>query len=289
MTSIRDRFRNEAKQGGSNFTKLSPDLTFEVKQNKDTGQVSFVYYDKEKKENRSIVKPIEGALIGRCMQASWFDANIGQRGGNWQTSFFYTKDKVVLFKPGSTGYEKVMDGTFDEIDSYVRSRGVTATAKKAQVLFVKIKGTEKPLLVAVKTNLSIAITQLNGVTREMPFDYFVKLTPVAYEEGQVEFSKKTTQSTKNLMRTNPPKYASISFQKPMNDIEFDLLGAGESMETFQKWLQEQKPVSGEAASATEQPAAPAPRADLRTTHEPTKEEFDSFEAPIGGDDDDIPF
>jgi hypothetical protein len=60
------------------------------------------------------------------------------------------------------------------------------------------------------------------------------------------------------MRTNPPKYASISFDKPVNDVEFDSLGAESAIELFNKWLQEQRGSGGEATQA----AAPAVPKDI---------------------------
>jgi len=109
--------------------------------------------------------------------------------------------------------------------------------------------------VAVKTNISIAITQLKRADSDMQFDYYIKLTPKKYAEGEVDFDKKTKPATLNLMRTNPPKYASISFEKPMNDIEFDTLGAENAIDVFNKWLQEQKGSSGEAVQEPVQKVA----------------------------------
>lgn len=252
MSSIRERMKAQAKEGqGQSYTKLSPDFVLSVKE-KD-GKIGFSYYDKATKENKFIPKPIEGVLVGRCMSAEWFDPTIGQRGGTWATSFYYSKEKVVLFKPGSQGYEKVMEGNFDEIESYLRSRRVSANAKKAQVILVRMMWGKEPKTVAIKTNISIAITQLKRVDSDMQFDYYIKLTPKKYAEGEVDFDKKTTPATLNLMRTNPPKYASISFDKPINDVEFDSLGAESAIELFNKWLQEQKGSGGEAT----QTAAPA--------------------------------
>lgn len=291
MSSIRERMKAQAKEGqGQSYTKLSPDVVLSVKE--VDGKIGFSYYDKATKENKFIPKPIEGVFVGRCMSAEWFDATIGQRGGTWATSFYYSKDKVVLFKPGSTGYEKVMEGNFDEIEGYLRSRRVSANAKKFQVLLVKMKWGGEAKLVAVKTNISIAITQLKKVDADMQFDYYIKLTPKKYAEGEVDFDKKTTPATMNLMRTNPPKYASISFDKPMNDVEFDSLGAEGAIEMFNKWLKEQRGGVTEAAPAPEKPVAkdaiynpPAYDSDVmdqfQAAGNAAKEEEDSF--------DDMPF
>lgn len=293
MSSIRDKYKNEAKQNRAGYIRLSPDLKLDVKADA-SGEAMFVYYDKEKKENVAIKKPVEGILVGRCMQCSWFDATLGSNGGNWETAYFYTKNKVILFKPGSSGYEKVMEGQFEEIETYLRSRGVNANGKKTQVVFVKIRGASGPMLVAVRTNLSIAITQLNSIDADRPFDYFVTLTPKVYRDGDIAFGKKTTQATKNLMKTNPPKYASISFDKPMNDIDFESLGAEESIETFKKWVSEQSPAqpSGDAQQQSAQVQSSGPGYSG-----PSDSQFDNFAPPVndepepdfGDGSDDLPF
>lgn len=291
--STREQLKNDAKQNRTSYTRLSPDLKLDVKADPATGEAMFVYYDKEKNQNVAIKKPVEGILVGRCMQCSWFDAMLGSKGGNWETAYFFTKDKVVLFKPGSAGYEKVMEGSFDEVETYLRSRGVNANGKKTQVLFVKMKGTTGPILTAVRTNLSIAITQLNAVDTDRPFDYFVKLTPKVYSDGSIPFGKKTTQATKNLMKTNPPKYADISFEKPMNDVDFDSLGAGEAIQAFKKWVEEQSP---KKADDTNQPQAQQQN-PVSSYSGPSNSDFDNFTPPgnddkepeFGAESDDLPF
>lgn len=292
MTSIRDRLKNQIKAEGKNFTKLDVDRKLNVKLDKSDNKVKFGYYDSEKKEDVFLPGQIHGILVGKCMQATWFDPNIGQNGGNWFTGYYATKNKVSLFKPGPQGVDHVMTATLDEVDQYLLSKGVRAAARKYQVYLVRMKTrTGESITVAINSSLVIAITQSKKYTQETPFDFYVTLTPKEYVKGDIEDSK-VPSTTLALMEKNPPKYASISFDKPINDIDFEGMGAHTAIENFQKWLQEQK---GEAAQTQQETAAsqnPEPNSSGNID-----DDIAAFDAPSGSasfdeqpvDDFDLPF
>lgn len=279
---------NENKQ----FTKLHIDKKLNVKLDKSDNKVKLGYYDTEKKQDVFFPGPITGILVGKCMQATWFDPSIGKNGGNWFTGYYATKNKVALFKPGQQGADHVMTGTLDEVDQLLLSKGIRAAARKYQVYLVRMKTKSgDSITIAVNTSLVIAITQGKKYTSDTAFDYYVTLTPKEYSVGDIEDSK-VPSTTLALMEKNPPKYASISFDKPINDVDFELMGAHIAIENFQKWVEEQ---NGEAAQ-TQQDVATAQKPTSDTSYN-VDSKVESFEAPSSNttfdeapvDDFDLPF
>lgn len=291
MSSIRERLKSAAQQG-QNYTKLHIDLRLEVKQ--DEQGPHFTYYDKEKKEYVKIRKPITGILVGRCMFASWWDANVGKNGGTWVTGYYFAKSNVTLFQPSSMGYTLCTKGTFEEVEQHLVSKGVRSAGRKYQVLLVRMKTADGYKTVAVQTNISIAISQFKGVDRDKNFDYFVQLTPKQYSDGDIPFDKTVSSATVRLMNTNPPKYAFISWPKPLSDEEFVEYGAEAAINNFTKWSDEQKGVKEEVkVSSGEANVTHAEQEDYITG------KIDGFKPPVadvvadedtwGSDADDLPF
>lgn len=181
-------WKDNAKQAGAGSAgpKLDVAYKFTMKKN-EAGEIGFELYVKDENgngTNQMVAKPISGVLLGRCMKASAFDQSFGKNGNSYNTDYYFTNKKVVLYAPGTGG--KVVEGDMEAVESYVGANVRGAKLKKAMVLFV---ATDKGLI-EISTNLSLGIEQTNKIGEKW-LENEVVMTPVLYTPADKEISNKT--------------------------------------------------------------------------------------------------
>jgi len=243
MSTIKDALRTSQGSGNA-LPQLNIAKRISLKE--IGGEVVFSYYDKEIKENVEYPSPIVGILIGQAMEASSYSDNLGSKGGNYTSSYYFTNnDTIALFAHTPKGYEVVHKGNMEAIEAYIKKES-TGNLKKKQVLFIlTAEG-----LIAVSTNLSIAIDQVRTNKEELSEKYLV-LTPMLFE-----YLGKFRQK-------NPPKYAEISTGKFISELDFDKWGAPKMIAEYKAWKEFKTKGGVEQPETSDQPkvnySAPANR------------------------------
>jgi hypothetical protein len=209
-------------QGESiSYPKITTSLNLEVKE--QNGKPCFAYWDTTKEEMVYTSTPIEGVLIGKCMMASVYDDNLGSKGGTYKSSYYLTNnDKIVLFGKGG---QIAARGTIDEIEAFAVN--LTGNLSKKQVILVQIESG----LLAVITNITLAIGGFNAFDKDVFLTHNIVITPKLYDPNNKSISEKTKKYLGKFASKNPPKYAEISIGKPIEEI----IGLGESIDMFLNW------------------------------------------------------
>lgn len=208
--SFSDKLKS-SQSSGSTAPKLDIAKQVEIKE-VEGGGVSFVTYDKEKEANVDIPNPIIGILIGEAMQMVSYSDNLGARGGNYRSSYYFTKeDHIALFAPSPKGYEVACKGTTAEVEDFI-AKNSTSVVKKKRVLFVLTSEG----LVAVTTNLIIDIDQRKAMADSLR-THMVVLHATVYAEGQTNISKRALAFLGKFIKKNPPKFAQMSVGDPITD------------------------------------------------------------------------
>jgi len=228
MTSIKDRL-SKSQGAGNAVPKLEIAARIKLKEDA-TGKATFVTWDNEKKEDTLIDPPIKGILIGQAMEASSYSDNLGSKGGNYTSSYYFRNDEsIALFAPSPKGYAIVAKGAMPVIEEYI-TKNSTSILKKRQVLFVLTEDG----LVAVTTNLSIAIDQITAHKEELQEKY-VLLNPQTFFEADTTISKKAKEYLGKFRQKNPPKYAAITVGDFISEEDFNNWKAESVIDEYMKW------------------------------------------------------
>lgn len=222
MTTKKD-FQSHLKESqghGSSPLQLTIAKRLELKKAED-GQLCFCEYDKEKKENLFYPDPIEGVLIGEAMQMSAYSDYLGNRGGEYTSSFYFSKnDSIALFAPTPKGYEMVCKGDAATLEQYL-TENATEKPKKRRVFFVLTTDG----LYAIKTNLIMAIDQKKQVEKLLS-THTIKFTPALFEEQDPAIGKNAKKFLGKFRQKNPAKYLKLTPGRPLSDEMWDKI-AGE--------------------------------------------------------------
>ncbi len=225
--SIKDRLKGSQGSGNA-IPQLS--IVKRISLKEITGEVVFSEYDKDQKCNVEFPAPIVGILIGTAMEATSYSDDLGSKGGNYTSSYYFTNnDQIALFAPTSKGYEVVHKGNMDAIEAYIKTNS-TGNLKKRQVLFIL---TEIGLL-AISTNLSISIDQIRQ-NKEALQERYIVLNPKLFEESDTTISKKAKEYLGKFRQKNPPKFAAISVGDLISEPDFVSMGADEVIEEYKVW------------------------------------------------------
>lgn len=243
MSNIKDLLKKSQSNGDSkSYTKLDISLRIDVKE-KD-GKPMFHWYDKSKEEGKRDVYhkgPIKGILIGDAMVMSSFDEDLGSNGGQYYTGYYFNKQhQNVVFHTG--GSKPDFKGTGEEIEHWMTTTTSSKGAKKKKVLFIL---TDKGL-VAVETNLSIAIDQMK--TKGDKFqEYMIALLPKKYDPETESISAKAKEYLGKFAAKNPPKYAEILLDQPIEKTAIPFETVAEATNTFTQYREER--IGGTGAEA----------------------------------------
>lgn len=275
MTNYRDKLK-ESQGEGSDIPRLDVDLHLEMKQSPN-GKSSFRWWDGEKKQAMHSTKPITGILIGAAMVAEGFSRDLGNKGGTYKTSFYFTKkDSVALFGDGRVAAK----GTMEEIENWVSMNTSEKKLSKKRVLFIKTKQG----FVAIATNLSLAIDNIKKFDRETFLDYAITLTPQLYAPDDTAISQNCHEKYLGpLAATNPPTFAVISKGEAITDemaAELNIEPFIDMYKAFKKYQ-----TGGNDAPATTQQTPPPEQAQnpMEGRDIPNGNE----QGPLDGPDDDI--
>lgn len=227
MTSIKEKLQS-SQGSANNIPKL--DILHRITLKENNGEVYFAVWDKAEKVNVQFPVPIEGILIGQAMEAISYSDNLGSKGGNYTSSHYFTNnDAVALFAPSAKGYDVVHKGNMASIEAFVKENS-TGNLKKKQVLFVL---TQEGLL-AISTNLTIAIDQIK-TNKEALSERYVILHPQLYNATDKTISARAKGFLGKLVKTNPPKFATISVGELISEEDFTDWKAEEMIANYSKW------------------------------------------------------
>lgn len=217
------------------FPKFTPDKLFETKaSSQDPKKGVFRFYDKNEEDKDKRVKeyafPIKGILIGVANQGEAYCSSLGSKGGTFMTSMYLRNDNMVLFGGGN----KVCEGDISTIEAYLSSQGAERLSKK-QVYFVLVKDKYNGgIVIAVKTNMSIAIDHMNKYGKELK-SKMIHLTPKVYEQGSGDVSEKALKHLGALIKRNPPAYANVTVGEEITMDMLNELGGVGVINDFVKW------------------------------------------------------
>lgn len=281
MTSIKDELAGSQSGGSSDYPKLDVKMRIEVKSD-DEGKVIFTYYDREDKENIPLDPQIlKGIYIGNAMSLSSYSDDLGPRGGSYKSAYYISKDNIALFEPSPQGMKIAVKGDMDAVEKYINDNG-GAPAKKRQVLFLLTDIG----LVAITTNLTIAIGQLKKFKEELT-EKFMVLTPTLYDPDGSDVPGNAKKWLGKFAKTNKPKYASISVGDVIDLETYNKWGGSEQVASYKEWREFQDAgnsddeVDGEESKEeqAEQTKRPDPGAGIPSIPPP----------PASDDEDDLPF
>lgn len=273
MSNFNPKAELQESQGqASAFPKLN--IAYKIDLKESNGQAVFSTFNKDTKENNIVDSPIQGIFIGAGMQMSSYSDNLGVRGGNYMSDYYFSNKNIVLFAPASKGYEVVCKGSSDYVEAYI-NRKSTSNPKKKQVLFIL----NESGLIAVITNLSIAIDQLTK-NKEALGEKYIILSPQIFKESSQTISKKAKEYLGKFRTKNPPKYAEISVGEFITEKDWNDWNASEVIKQF-KAFKEYK--SGTVEPLDIEPAkeeTPAPKVDGKP---------EAKASPVQTYTDDLPF
>ncbi len=238
----------KSSQGSqSDYVKLPIVQIYKLKEHEN--EPVFSVYDKEETKDVFSKEPITGIYIGSAMKMSSFDDNIGKNGGQFFSSYYFNKERIVLFKPGKT-LEKVITGTMEEVEAWIASNTTSGKPNKKRCFFVlTAEG-----LVEIQTNLSISIDQ-EKKNKEALSEKYIILTPATYSKTDKNVGIKTHEILGKLAVKNPPNYANITVGELISEEDFEKWGADEVIEAFAKW-KEQNTKTPEKATITQEEEPP---------------------------------
>ena len=226
MTDIKSKLKGS--QGGSDFVKLPILKTYSVKE--VNGEPMFLYWNKEKEENETTDNIFsKGIYIGGAMRLTAYDDNLGAKGGNFFSNYYFNRESVVLFKPGKTT-TVACKGNMDEVEKWIASNTTSKIAKKKWCFFILTKNG----LVEVQTNLSIAIDHIKKFKDPLTEKYCI-LTPAMFTPDTKDISNSCKQMLGKFATKNPPAYASLSVDEMISEDDFDNWGAVECIDTYNAW------------------------------------------------------
>ena len=237
----------------------------------------FIFYDKEKKVNKEITKPVKKAIyLGEVNQLSSFSPKLGQKGGSYTSSYYLKNDKISLYYNGNL----MITGNKEEIAGYLNKVGSDKPSVK-KIIFV---ATENSLL-AIETNMSLAIDQLNK-NRDSLGKNFIDLTPAVYSSQDQSISSKTHSVLGALASKNPPSFVRIDVKEPLDESISEWVIGDLSLEQI---IDEYNKFKDKISHQTEQPTQPEqPSASTPDVSQPNKVETPGY-LEESFEDDDLPF
>lgn len=234
MSNFRDKLKGSQGESKS-FPKFKPDVILETKVEwVDKKPVPAFRLYQDKKEF-FIKKTIEGILIGQAMIMGGFDQR--EQKGYKSSPYFSKAQNVAVFKSGMTGV--TWKGTAAEAEMFIRNR--CGNVKKRQIIYIATVDKKSNIsVVAIETNLSIAIDQMN-VEKDRFLDYSIVLTPTLFDEN-IKLSKKTREVLDIMFKVKPDEsktqmaYADIKAGQPMTNEFLDSFpGIDNVIDNFVEW------------------------------------------------------
>ncbi len=281
--SAREKLKGGQRSGsGSAGPKL--DVSMWLAAAGDTkGVPSFTWYDRVKKEKKFSKKAITGIFLGSAMRISAFSTELGSNGGEYTSSVYFNREMPIsVWYRSAKGQTKLCEGNLEFVEEAL-AKAASDKPSKRQILFIL---TDKGV-VAVETNLSIAIDQLHAATGEdenIFIENYIELTPTLYDPEDKSISDKAKKYLGPFAPTNPPKYASISINGDLDDATIDT--ALSVIEQYQEWKEHR---IGAVAETTEEAQEEAPvqaKAPVASAMPPPAQ---PAEPPEATEEDDLPF
>lgn len=228
MSSIKDKLKASQQGNNSGFPKLEIAHRIDVDK-ADDGRIIFSTYDSTQKKNVEVGQKIEGIYIGSCLHMSVFDPNMGKNGGSYNSTYYVQNDNLTMLMPTAKGWEVGIKGNKEAVVEWLGKR-TTATPKIRQILLVLTEDG----LIAINTNLSIAISQLKANGEALTERYII-LTPALYNQNSTTIDAKAKGYLGKLANTNPPKYSEITAGGLIKEEDFESWGADKHIAAYAEW------------------------------------------------------
>lgn len=189
----------------------------------DLKQSAFSYWDKEAEKRKSFITAIKGVVLGDAMRFSVWDED----NNSFLNSNYYTSKKDVALYQGSS---LVMRGTLDEVSQKAFDM-TTNRPKKQKVIWL---ATEKGV-VELRSNLVLAISELNPISQDDMMDFVMEFTPELYDPEDKSISAKTKDYLGKFAPTNPPTFFRIKRSDPLNEEVAEVYGVIEKAKLLENW------------------------------------------------------
>lgn len=220
-----------AQTTGTDYPKIEP--SFFLKMKEIEGKAVFAYWSKEKEKDIINSQPITGMLVGTAMNMEAYSDDLGRNGGSYKSTYYFNKShQLGILAPKKDGFGIVFKGTAVEAETWLNKEAGTMPHKKAILFILTVKGE----LIAVQTNLSIAIDQLNAFKgKETLFDNMITLTPRIFASDNKDISTKCKTILGKFASKNPPKYAEISVAGAITDEWIEEVNGETVIDKFAEW------------------------------------------------------
>jgi hypothetical protein len=174
------------------------------------GDINFVTYVKNEDgggENVSLGSKIKGVLLGTATSYEVFDDNFGKNGGSWRTGYIFDNNNCAVFDP--TG-KFVMNSTREECKNYLQTEAGNRPRFLTVYFVLTVDG-----IYAIYTNGVIGIDQEKRYKNSLFYNY-VELSAELYSNDS-DVTKASQEMLGKFREKNPPKFASISVGKEIDD------------------------------------------------------------------------
>lgn len=187
----------------------------DVKEDEDTGELYFSWYNKESKKSEKILS-ITGAKLGNCMSLEIYDDSIKR---SWYSNFVFDTqgENTMIFDPvrKAKAFDKPV--SYENAKNWLRSQ-VVGTVKSYYNVW--IYDVNNNCIFAVKTNATIAIDQINKIDSKIKEGTCITLTPTKYSKD-FKFNGKVSDGFLKLAAKNKPNFANIELaEKITKDSPF---------------------------------------------------------------------
>lgn len=190
--------------GGTDFIRMEPIITFDLKKKENTEDAVFEYYHAKDEKRYQTPGPLAGIIIGKAMRAKYWDQ---QKEISFYSPDYFSHAEIVMFQSKSKNNRPVFKGTYEDAVKHFGGR-----LNQKQILYI---ATAKGLY-AVLSNLTLSIDQLNQ-NKDMIAENEVNLIPVLYS-GQEKFvTKKCKDILAKVSLTNRPCFVRIEKKQAITD------------------------------------------------------------------------
>jgi hypothetical protein len=255
-----------------------------VKEDKDTGEVSFQWYNKETKCHEKI-DSIKGAKLGNCMSLEIYDMALDK---SWVSNYVFDTQgaNTMIFDPIKKGRAFDKSVSYEDAKNWLLTK-VGGSLKAYYNIWVFDFKTQQ--IYAVKTNSTLAIYQNNKIEKKITDGYSIELTPSKYQDGFVD-GNGVSDKFKNMAKKNPPKFASVELSDKMDASAPYMTALDAAFDDFLAFkLGSSSVVSPPTVEKEDTVYAPKEESHIDGLMKRTKVENTPDLEPSSVEDDDLPF
>lgn len=280
--SYKDEMR-KASQQSQEFPKI--DIGLRITSKAKDGKPAFLWVTKDGNGNKTEThKPVKmtAVLIGSGITMSAYSPSHPPNGGSYRTTVYFTRNDIVtLFSPEG---KREFVGTPAQVEEYLGKKGSGKdkidTPKKQMVLYLV---TDKGVMVEMRTNTTIAISQLKNIGSKN-LEYMVEIQPKIYDRK--DFGEDVRKNLGKLADTNPPCYCDIRItSEPLTDD----FAEKSNLEHFAKSFNSYKEFAMKWTGESEKKKESSPGQDGPQNTDTAFDSVSDDGASVDDDENDLPF